>query len=289
ARAARSRGERVLALAGIDVHQNYVLTKAEQQGLAADAMIDEYRARILAAYTGARLSWEAYYDPSRDAGYRAAVARVVADLVERGAAPLREIILHACAGCGRTLHHSYVAGTCPACGSGASGGSCEGCGGFTSAQTLRSPACDRCGGAPRPFTVTVPVLRMEDYRADLLEVWARAELTPRVRDLVGHYLRAGLPEIPLAYPTDWGIPGTGPLAGMRIDVYAEVAVAYLFSAARHLDPAVADLAGCLAAWQQVDGLWHFHGIDNAFYFALFIPAFYAAAGLRPNPLRGLVV
>ena len=289
ARAARARGERVLALAGIDVHQNYVLTKAENEGLPVDAMIDEYRTRILDAYTRARLSWEAYYDPSRDEGYRAGVARVVADLVERGTLPMRDFTLHQCADCGRTLHHSYVVGTCATCGSGASGGSCEGCGGFTSAHTLLNPACDRCGGAAREVTTTVPVLRLEDYREELLAVWAQAELTPRVRELVGHYLRAGLPEVPMAYPTNWGIEGTGPLAGMRIEVYAEVAIAYLFCAARHLDPDVRGVDDCAAAWERIDGLWHFHGIDNAFYFALFIPAFFAAAGVRPAALRGLVV
>ena len=57
ARAARARGERVVALAGIDVHQNYVLTKAENEGVPVEDMIEEYRTRILDAYTRARLSW----------------------------------------------------------------------------------------------------------------------------------------------------------------------------------------------------------------------------------------
>src|SRR6202000_2124057 len=99
---------------------------------------------------------------------------------------------------GRTLHHSYVVGTCPCCGRVASGGSCEGCGAFTSAQTLRSPRCDRCGGPSRSFVSEVPILRIEDYRTQLVELWLRAELPERARQLISHYLAVGLPEIPLS-------------------------------------------------------------------------------------------
>ena len=140
-----------------------------------------------------------------------------------------------------------MAGSRPVCGTGASGGSCEGCGGFTSAQTLRYPSCDRCGGSPRPFTATVPVLRLEDHRDQLTEPWVRAELPSRVRDLLARYLAAGLPEIPLAYPTDWGVEGTGPLGGLRVDVYAEVGLAWLYGVARALDPGAQGLDACVAA------------------------------------------
>src|SRR4029453_18435331 len=48
-RAARARGDRVLTLAGIDVHPNYVLTKAESLGVDVDEMVAGYRAQILDA------------------------------------------------------------------------------------------------------------------------------------------------------------------------------------------------------------------------------------------------
>src|SRR5205807_7310685 len=138
-----------------------------------------------------RIQYDTFIDPDEPA-YRTVLADLVGAMVERGALPMGEMTLHACADCGRTLHHSYVAGSC-VCGSGASGGSCEACGGFTSAQTLRYPTCDRCGGSPRPFVAEVPVLRIEDYRQQLEEMWMRAELPSRVRSLIARYLASGLP------------------------------------------------------------------------------------------------
>jgi methionyl-tRNA synthetase len=288
ARAARARGDNVLAVAGIDVGQNFIATMSEVQRVDAGSMMARFRADILDAFHRGRIHYDVFIDP-QDPPYRRVIAGMVSDMVERGAAPMRATTLHACEDCGRTLHHSYVVGTCPCCGDGASGGSCEGCGGFTSARTLISPVCDRCGGRPRPFVAEVPVLRIEDYREQLVDMWLRAELPSRVRHLTGHYLVAGLPEIPLAYPTNWGVEGTGLLSGLRVDVYAEVGLTWLYGVARALLPGAETLDECVHGWRRVDQLWQFHGIDNAFYFALFWPALFAAAGLDRSPLRGLVV
>jgi len=288
ARAGAERGETVLELGGVDVHQNYVLTRAQKDGVDVEKMVAEYRRRIDDAYELAGIRPDAAVDP-QDPAHRAIVANLVNGLVADGTFVMQDVTLHACSDCGRTLHHSYVVGTCSTCGSGASGGSCEGCGGFTSAQDLFGPTCDRCGGAPRAFRATIPVLRLEDFRDRLVDVWLRAELGPRVRELVTGYLERELPTIPVAYPTDWGCAGTGPLAGLRIDVYVDVALSTFATVARALDPAATDLAGVRRAWLGVDRLWHFNGIDNAFYFALAWPAVYLAAGATTEQLAGTVV
>jgi methionyl-tRNA synthetase len=289
ARAAKARGERVLAVAGVDVGQNFIPTMAENEGEDVEGLIARCRAEILEAFELGHIHYDTFIDP-QTASYRRAIADMVAAMVEHGTAPLREVTLHACEGCGRTLHHAYVAGTCSTCGSASSGGSCEGCGGFTSAQTLLDPCCDRCGGRAIALTATVPVLRIEDFREQLTAMWLRAELPGRVRDLVEHYLAIGLPEVPLAYPTNWGVEGAGPLEGTRIDVYAEVGLAWVYGVAQALDPDATSLEACAATWRrEVADLWQFHGIDNTFYFAIFWPALFAAAGIDRLPLRGLVV
>lgn len=288
-RAARARGERVLAVAGVDVGQNFIPTMAENQGLEVEEMMAGYRGQILDAFERARIGYDVFVDPQTP-DYRRAIADMVAAMTARGALRTREVILHACADCGRTLHHAYVAGSCRRCGSAASGGSCEGCGGFTSAQTLENPVCDRCGGSAEAWPATVPVLRIEDFRSQLTAMWLRAELPSGVRELIAHYLTAGLPEVPMAYPTNWGVEGTGELEGLRIDVYAEVGLSWLYGVGRALDPRARTLDVCVAAWQRgVEDLWQFHGIDNTFYFAVFWPALFAAAGFERLPLRGLVV
>lgn len=287
ARAGRARGERVLALGGVDVHQNYVLTRAENDDVDVEKMVAGYRARIADALQLARVEHDAFIDPA-DPVHQRILVGIVGDLVESGALPMRSVVLHACDDCGRTLHHSYVVGRCAECGAPASGGSCEGCGGFTSAQTLVDPRCDRCGGSPRPFPATVPVLPLEEFREQLLACWTSMDLPPRVRTLIARHLTSALPEIPVAYPSNWGVVGAGALAGLRLDVYLEVGVSTFLGVARALDPEAETLPAARAAWAGVARLWHFNGIDNAFYVALFWPALYRALGMRTDQLGGVV-
>ncbi len=288
ARAARERGERVLELGGVDVHQNYVLTRAQNERVDVEEMVAGYRRRIADAYAMAGIRPDASVDP-QDPEHQRLVASLVEELVTDGTLAMAATTLHACSDCGRTLHHSYVAGRCSRCGSRASGGSCEGCGCFTSAQDLLDPRCDRCGGSPRTVQATIPVLRLEDFRQRLVDVWLGAQLGPRVRRLVTGYLAGPLPDVPMAYPTDWGCRGSGPLEGLRVDVYAEVALGTVLTLARALDPGVEGLAGLRRAWREVRQLWHFNGIDNAFYFAVLWPALYLATGASPEQLPGTVV
>jgi methionyl-tRNA synthetase len=288
ARAARARGERVLTLAGVDVHPNYVLTKAELLDVDVEEMVTRYRTQIMTAFARARIGYDFFLDP-QDPGYQRAIAGMLRELVENGTVPMRELTLHQCADCGRTLHHSYVVGKCAVCGTGANGTSCEGCGGLTSAQSLVDPSCARCGGSPRPMVVTVPVLRLEEYRERLASAWLQAEWPTQVRSILQHYQQAPLPDYPLAYPTNWGIPGDGPLAGMRVDFPTELGLSYLYGPATALRPEARTLAERVAAWREVEGVWHFNGMDNTFYFTVLYPAILAAAGVPVEKALGATV
>lgn len=290
ARAARARGEHVLAVAGVDVHQNWVLTRAELDGVDVDKMVEGYRDEIVEALRRARIGYDTFIDP-RSPGYAEAMGTMVAQLVERGALPMRELELHRCARCARTLHHSYVEGLCGACGHEACGGGCEGCGGFTSAQTMLDVRCARCGGEPVPFTATVPVLDLPRHRDALRSLWLRAEMPADLRPLIGAALSGDMPVIPAAYPTDWGVPGTGPIAGLRVDVWVEVCLNFVRGVAQALQPGVPEDAAAFAeVWRRrVRGLWNFYGVDNAYYYGITWPALMAAAGVDLDRLSGMSV
>jgi methionyl-tRNA synthetase len=288
ARAARARGQRVIVSTGLDIHQNYVLVRAQKEGADVEEMMTEFRSQITETYAKSAIAYDIFTDPMRGA-HDATVADLVSALVSSGRVPLRDFDLKVCSSCDTTLLHCYVAGRCSWCRAGAAGGACEGCGGFTSAQDLIDPRCTKCGGTPKTVTTTLPVLRMEDFRAELTSMWLRAELPTRVRRLIGHHLAEGLPEIPVAMPMDWGIEGTGPLAGLRIDPYTEVALTDLYGIARGIDPAADSIADYQAAWAQADNFWQFCGLDNSFWYALYWPAVFAASGIQRLPLSGIVV
>ena len=287
ARAARARGRQVLTMSGLDPNQNYVPAKAALEGRAPDEMLDEYEELIRQVLSAARVRYDIFTDPRADVRYRDAVSGLLDGLITEKAAVIKEVTLVRCAGCRATLHHAYVTGECPVCGVGAGGGTCEGCGAFTTGSNLRGAHCARCGGAAEPFQAEIPLLRLESYRAALTQTWASAVLPARVRALISHYLTVGLPDVPLAYPTDWGIPaGDG---SQRIDVWAEMGLGLLAAVAKRLSPAASTPEDYLAAWQQVGECWHFLGIDNAFYFGVLFPAILTGAGVPAGWLGGLVV
>jgi methionyl-tRNA synthetase len=293
ARAARARGQRVLTVGGVDPHQNYVVAKAERLGRLPAEVADEYAGLVRQAWERARISYDIFVDPAHDAAYRSGVRALLTALVDGKAVELTETTLHRCAWCGRSSHHAYVSGGCPTCGSPSGGGTCEGCGSFLLAGDLTDPVCV-CGGHPEEFRATVPVLSLERYRSRLTEAWSAAVLGPRVRDLIGRYLDRGLPDVPLAYPTDWGIaadgsPSAGSPAELRIDVWAEMGLGYLHTVARHLDPAAEGLDGYRRAWDGAGPVWNFLGVDNAFYYAVLFPALAAAAEIPGYRLGGMHV
>ena len=93
-RAARARGDRVLTLAGLDVHPNYVLTKAESLGVDVDEMVAGFRAQITTAFDLAGIGYDAFLDPE-EAHFQRAVTGMLTELVETGAVSMREVTLHA--------------------------------------------------------------------------------------------------------------------------------------------------------------------------------------------------
>jgi methionyl-tRNA synthetase len=285
AAAARARGEQVLTMCGLDPHQNYVVSRSKDLDQPVDAVLNWFEGEIRQALAAVRIDVDLFLSPREDAGYRSAVADLLSELVQAKAAVLAETELLACAGCGRTLHHVWVSGRCPVCGGAASGGGCEGCGSLLAATDIRAARSTCCGARGRPFTARVPVLRLADYRDQLTEVWARATMPERVRRLVGGYLTGGLPTVPLAYPSDWGIRWDGPDGELRVDVWAEMGLGYLYAVPRHLG----HTGDCGPGWRLVDKVWNFFGIDNAPYYAILFPGLFAAAGIRPGWLGGLVV
>ncbi|MGC4892319.1 class I tRNA ligase family protein [Micromonospora sp. DT31] len=285
ARALRAAGRRVVTQCGLDAHQNYVPARAEANGEAPADTAAHYGSLIGTALAAARIRYDIMVDPLADAAYRDAVSALLTELVEAKVVEVAPVSLRACAACHRTLHHVRVAGRCPVCGAGAAGGTCEGCGSFCTAANLVDARSTCCSAPPESVTHTVPVLRLAEHRDRLAEFWARAVLPPRLRRLTASYLDDGLPDVPLAYPSDWGIEWED---GLRIDVWAEMALANLLLPARHLRPDANTLAGYLDAWREVDEQWIFLGVDNAFYYAVLIPALHLAAGL-PDRHTGLVV
>ena len=74
-----------------------------------------------------------------------------------------------------------------------------------------------------------------------------------------------------------------------MDFPAELGFSYLYGPSNALRPDAVSLAERVAAWREVEGVWHFNGMDNTFYFTVLYPAILAAAGVPDPKARGAVV
>jgi methionyl-tRNA synthetase len=288
ARFCRKSGDSVLTMSGLDDHQNYVVVRAKQLGMSPEQTRREYGARIRSGFGLAGVEYDIFVQPGEDEQYRAAIRRFLEELVDLGRIREREIVLASCRDCATTMHHGYVTGVCSSCHTPAAGGTCEGCGRFLTASDLSRAACSLCGGDLGFHAVAGAVFELERYRDLLTATWARMALPPHVRELVGHYATEPLPEIAVSYPSDWGIERASE-PGQRIDVWIEMALGYLYCVSRHLDGDSLTLRDAVTSWTKVEQMWHFLGIDNAFYYAVLFPALLSAAGLDVAKLAGLVV
>ncbi len=281
-RAALARGENAVLLGGIDTNQNWILMRAEQDGLDVDKVVESFHHDIVDAYRAARLDYDAFVDPTTTE-HQHAVARLADDLTDDTlqAAPITvgDTTLLRCPECHRTMHHAYVVGACPRCGSQAMGGGCEGCGGYTCADNLIDAECSRCGCAPETFTTLAGVLDLERHRDYLTTFWERTPTSDRARQIISDYLAAPLPSIPVAYPTDFGSHGSGRLDGLRLDVYLEVGLGTVYGSANALRSGTVGLEQTRSVLAD-SRIWHFNGIDNAFYVLLFWPVVYRLAGAQ---------
>lgn len=286
-RAARARGEKVSTICGIDVHQNWVLARADRDGIDVEKMMDDFAARIDEAFGLARVESDIYLDARRP-HHQAVVAELALHLAENSA-HWRDETLYRCLDCGRTLHNAYLTGTCSRCGSASNGGNCEGCGGYASSADLTDMRCACCGGAPESFTARIPVLALADFRRELEVFWTGSSLPIQIRELIAGYLQTDtLPEIPLAYPTNWGAAGVGAMQGLRLDSMVEFGLSTYYLSATAVDPAVRTVAEQQAAWSAVGRAWWFIGNDNGFHYGLLWPALYLALGARADQLGGTV-
>ena len=86
ARAARARGEWVVTTAGVDVHQNSVLTRAEHEGVDVEKLAAKYRDEIVDTLDAARIRYDVFLE-QLSAAYRRGVATLAADLTEAGRFP----------------------------------------------------------------------------------------------------------------------------------------------------------------------------------------------------------
>ena len=265
-RSLRLRGAAVAFFSNFDGRQPYVATAARRLGVTPEQVVARFEERIAA--TLAAYAVEPDFMGRPDAAQGEFVSRFFADLLARGALLVKDWQLPYCDGCARYLFEAYLQGTCPHCGEGCYGNGCEACGLPNEPAAMGSPLCRLCGQPPAGLRsyrgLFLPLSRTRDdlaaYLATREGIWR-----PHLLELLLGALARPLPDIPLTYPTDYGLPVDLPgFAGQVWNVRQEIL------------PALLHTFDC---WRERQGAagWHWrdepgarvvccHGYENGFQY-----------------------
>ncbi|MEV2241951.1 class I tRNA ligase family protein [Micromonospora sp. NPDC049891] len=273
ARHQRRKDAPAVYLCGLDDHQTYTALQGIRDGRTPDQVADDFGARIESALERANMSIDVMVRPRASARYTTFVQDFIRVLYEGGQVVPRERPLPYCAGCERWCYEAYVSGGCPHCGAGTGGNCCEGCGWPNQCADLSDPTCTVCGTRCEIRQVRQLVFPLEPHRDRLTAYWADTVMSPHVARLCREAASAGLPDLAVSYPGDWGIPATvSGFTDQRIYVWAEMAAGYLGTYPGHPE-----------VWRRSGQVVQFSGYDNAFFYAAFFPALMTAfdPGVRP--------
>lgn len=263
------RGDDVLFVSGGDDHQTYVVTTAYRLGREPAELAQSCNDEIKETLRAADVEMDAFTTPN--APYREHIGGFFADLYERGVLETRKWSFPWSPGTSRYLLEAFSAGFCPSCLTPTSGAICEECGHPNDvASLLYSYAPGTADESLEYRPVEILVLPLEKHRARIRDHFERhsSAMRPHVLRFVKELLAKPLPDFPVTYPADWGVPV--PIPGFEdqvVNVWAEMLPGLIWMT----DDAVqrAGIAESGSPWDTDSGweLVQFLGFDNTFYFS----------------------
>jgi methionyl-tRNA synthetase len=270
-RAQRLLGHEALYASGGDDHQTYVVTTAQALDLAPAELAARCGRDIRETLRLADIDIDAF--TTVDEVYLARVRAFFTGLHDRGKLVRRKWTFPYCERTGRYLLEAFVNGYCPECFATTSGAICESCGHPNDPGSLLFGVGTGAHARSRirPREVEILVLPLEEYREQIAGFFARRRETmrPRVLRFVDEMLARPLPDFPVTYPADWGVPvPVAGFAGQVFNVWAEMLPGLMHMAevarARRAPESSADVWASDSGYELVQ----FLGYDNTFYFSL---------------------
>lgn len=279
----RLKNETAAYVSYSDHNQTYVVSTAAKMNATPMALADDYAAKIRETLEMAGIEADTFHNP--DAEHVAFVQKFFQRLYETGKLTSKTKHVWTDAVDGSMVFESYLRGHCAVCFAETAGAICENCGHPNDATTLKLP---RNAIAPEHglvrSEVKLVVLELERYRPEITRFFSdkSKHWRPHLLQLVDELLARPLPDYPVTYVSDWGIPAQIPgHEGQVFNVWAEMMPGLIHAAE-------------IAADKCPDGSLHwertadtrivqFLGYDNSFFFALVHLAMSFADGRMRQP------
>ncbi|WP_084530719.1 class I tRNA ligase family protein [Burkholderia sp. WSM2232] len=277
----RMKAETAAYVSYSDHNQTYVVSTAAKLNAEPMALADDYANKIRETLEMAGIEADTFHNP--DAAHVAFVQKFFRRLYESGKLTSKTKHVWTDPVEGQMVFESYLRGHCAVCFAETAGAICESCGHPNDATTLKLPrnAIVPENGLVRS-EVKLIVLELERYRNEITRFFLdkAKHWRPHLLQLVDELLARPLPDYPITYVSDWGIPAQIPgHEGQVFNVWAEMMPGLMHAAE-------------IATNKRPDGALHwagtadtrivqFLGYDNSFFFALVHVALaFADGGLR---------
>jgi methionyl-tRNA synthetase len=267
----RATGRDVLFASGGDDSQTYCVTSAARLGTTPRELTTKSWGLIKGTFEAIGVDLDGF--APTDEGYLATVHDYVNRLYTLGKFRMRTVRLPYSERTGKFLVEGLVGGDCPHCLADSRGGICEACGLPIDFDALIEPWSILDPTDPVTLReAEIMVFPLEEYREQLIAYHKEREASwrPHAVSYMRELLSKPLPDFPITYPIDWGIPA--PFAqtpGQTLNAWLEgmPASMYCHAHARRMlgeDPPSND-----DAWlaEHDNRLLFFVGFDNLFIWA----------------------
>ena len=276
----RLRGHDVRYFCGDDTHGAATMLRAEREGRAPEALLDEMKAdhvRDLNAFGVVHDHYSSTHTPANEA----LVGEVWAALRAADCVDEREVAQLYDPEAGMFLADRFVLGGCPRCGATEQyGDNCAECGATYEPSELVDPKSAITGAVPEERSHVHLFVRLEPFH-DFLETWTQAP--GRMPQETANWLKGTFLADALR---DWDISRPAPYFGFEIPdapgnyfyVWLDAPIGYI----------AATKEWCDANGESLDDWWrnpdceihHFIGKDIAYFHTLFWPAMLKTAGFQ---------
>ena len=274
----RLRGHEVRYFCGDDTHGTATMLRAEREGRAPEALLDEMRAAHVADLNDFGVVHD-HYGSTHSPANHALVAEIWAALRVQGFVEEREVRQLYDPEAGLFLADRFVLGGCPRCKAPDQyGDNCANCGATYEPTDLIEPRSAVSGAVPEERSHAHLFVKLEPFH-DFLAEWTQAE--GRMPRETANWLEGAFLAEPLR---DWDVSRPAPYFGIEIPdapgnyfyVWLDAPVGYI-AATREWCEANDDTLD--RWWRNPDcEIHHFIGKDIAYFHTLFWPAMLRTAG-----------
>ena len=280
----RLTGRHCLYICASDAHGTPIMLKAQEQGLAPEAMVERFRQEHLRDFNRFHIEFDNYHTTHSEENRRL-VELIFARLQDQGLVEWKVIRQAYDEQARMFLPDRFIRGTCPVCGAlDQYGDSCESCGATYSPADLKDARSAVTGSTPVQRESRHLFFRLGEFEASLRRWTAAGHLDASVARKLEEWFAAGL--------KDWDISRDAPYFGFAIPgaadkffyVWLDAPVGYMASLqnlceSRKNTSHPIDFNEYWNVDSQAE-LYHFIGKDIAYFHTLFWPAVLEGSGFR---------